>query len=146
MKTQHNYLGIILSSLDCSELLGSLCDFSWPLHWFPHGRLWSFLNTNQIISTSSQKLPLRVKSKSTTTHEAPSDLALVYLSEGSLLSALPHSTLESSTAPSLFSFLIYSFIHMCIHCLGHFSPLQAPSLLLLGRPHTLFPLPRTPFP
>jgi hypothetical protein len=40
---------------------------------------------------------------------------------------------------SLFSYFMfffnYSFIHMCIHCLGHFSPL--PPSLTLSPPLTL---------
>jgi hypothetical protein len=33
----------------------------------------------------------------------------------------------------LLLFYYYSFIHMCIHCLGHFSPLPSSTLPLSGR-------------
>jgi hypothetical protein len=35
----------------------------------------------------------------------------------------------------LFFIILYSFIHMCIHCLGHFSPL--PPAPLFSPPHPL---------
>jgi hypothetical protein len=38
--------------------------------------------------------------------------------------------------PFLFCVIVYTFIHMCIHCLGHFSPMPLDSLLLTPTPLT----------
>jgi hypothetical protein len=46
--------------------------------------------------------------------------------------------LNSRTSQNMihWSFFYYTFIHMCIHCLGHFSPLS-PSLTLSPLPPSL---------
>jgi hypothetical protein len=42
---------------------------------------------------------------------------------------LHFSVLQANKLAFLFICLFYSFIHMCVHCLGHFSPLPpAPTL------------------
>jgi hypothetical protein len=46
-----------------------------------------------------------------------------------ILTNASHIAKKSVTLDEMVNFFLYSFIHMCIHCLGHFSPiLLTPSL------------------
>jgi hypothetical protein len=64
----------------------------------------------------------------------------VYLPSGSLWIFFGKESIKVSgpfILIGLFFFFFFSFIHMCIHCLGHFSTLPPPPFLLLSLKNSL---------
>jgi hypothetical protein len=72
---------------------------------------------------------------------------MYFLAHRRSLLAGPHGRRDEWTPWTTFGvfFIVYSFIHMCIHCLGHLSPLPSgsslpPATTLASRQNLFFPL------